>query len=42
MGFVFSRRSSGEFCIEDKNCLTFEDDHEIHTEQESVVVLLRT
>ena len=28
-------------CIEDKNCLTFEDDHEIHTEQESVIVLLR-
>ena len=41
MGFVFSRRSSGEFCIEDKNCLTFEDDHEIHTEQESVIELLR-
>ena len=41
MGLLFSRTASGEFCIEDKNYWTFEDDPEIHTEQELVIVLLR-
>lgn len=41
MGLVFSRTASGEFYIEDKNYWTFGDDPEIHTEQESVIILLR-
>lgn len=35
------RTATGEFCTEDKNCWTCDDGTAVHTEQESVIILLR-